>query len=91
MIEPVVPMQPVEMDEPFDHPDYLYQIKWDGVRMLTYLDETGLRFVNRRLNDRTEIYPDLHSIREGIRARSVILDGEVVAMGERASLPFPRS
>jgi bifunctional non-homologous end joining protein LigD len=80
-LQPLVPMQPTLTEEPFDHPDWVYQIKWDGVRVLTYHDESGLRLVNRRLNERTANYPELHFLKEHLRARSAILDGEIIAFG----------
>ncbi|KEO84312.1 hypothetical protein EL26_05965 [Tumebacillus flagellatus] len=88
-MEPVVPMQPVQVDEPFDDPKWLYQIKWDGVRMLTYLDESAVRLVNRKLNDHTVKYPDLTSVLpEQVRAKSVVLDGEIVGFGEDGKPSF---
>jgi bifunctional non-homologous end joining protein LigD len=89
MIEPVVPMQPVPVDEPFDDPKWLYQIKWDGVRMLTYLDESGVRLVNRKLRDHTLKYPDLTAVLpEQVRSKSVVLDGEIVGFGEDGKPSF---
>jgi bifunctional non-homologous end joining protein LigD len=89
MIEPVVPMQPVQVDEPFDDPRWLYQIKWDGVRMLSYMDSDGVRLVNRKLNDHTVKYPDLTAALPGqVRAESLILDGEIVGFGEDGKPAF---
>ena len=80
-LQPVVPMQPVQVDEPFDDPRYTYQIKWDGVRLLTYLDINGLQLFNRKLRPRTYIYPEMQELKKWLRASSVILDGEMVALG----------
>lgn len=81
MIQPFIPMAMVLVDEPFDDPNYLYQIKWDGVRMVAYLDESGVRLVNRRLNDHTDNYPELQALPSMIKGRSAVLDGEIVAIG----------
>ncbi|PWK15569.1 RNA ligase family protein [Tumebacillus permanentifrigoris] len=92
MIEPVVPMQPVQVDEPFDDSKWLYQIKWDGVRMLSYFDADGVRLVNRKLRDHTFKYPDLTTaLAEQVRAKSVILDGEIVGFGEDGKPTFSAS
>ena len=80
-LQPVVPMQPVMVDKPFDDPRYTYQIKWDGVRVLTYLDINGLQLFNRKLRPRTFIYPEMQELKKWLRATSVILDGEMVALG----------
>lgn len=33
----IAPMEPVSMSKPFDDRRFLYQVKWDGIRMLSYL------------------------------------------------------
>ncbi|TCP59279.1 bifunctional non-homologous end joining protein LigD [Tumebacillus sp. BK434] len=79
--KPLDPMALLMVDEPFDDPHHLAQIKWDGVRMLAYLDETGLSLFNRRQNERTDQYPELQELKTQVKARSLILDGEIVALG----------
>lgn len=81
MIDPVVPMQPVPRDEPFDDPDWLYQIKWDGVRILAYLEDGDVQYVNRKLRPRTANYADMLMVKEQVKARSVVLDGEMIGLG----------
>ncbi|HEU4964723.1 MAG TPA: non-homologous end-joining DNA ligase [Bacilli bacterium] len=88
MIDPIIPMQPTLVEQPFDDPGHTYQIKWDGVRMLAYLDGDGVRLVNRKLNDRTDVYPELQALKEQVQGRSAILDGEIVALGEDGKPSF---
>jgi ATP-dependent DNA ligase len=35
--------------EPFDHPDYLFELKHDGFRALAYIEEYDCRLVSRNL------------------------------------------
>jgi len=35
--------------DPFDSPDHLYEIKWDGTRCILFADEIGIRQQNRTL------------------------------------------
>lgn len=86
--KPLDPMALVMVEEPFDDPNHIAQIKWDGVRMLTYLDETGLSLFNRRKNERTANYPELQELKTQVKARSLILDGEIVALGEGGKPTF---
>jgi DNA ligase D-like protein (predicted ligase) len=68
---------------PFDAPDYLFEIKWDGTRTLTFVDHQGYRLLNRRQVDMTERYPEfafLAHLPEG-----TVLDGEMVVL--RAGKP----
>ncbi|BCJ88185.1 DNA ligase [Effusibacillus dendaii] len=55
-------------------------MKWDGVRILSYYDGREHRLFNRKLNERTFHYPELSEIREYCSAKSVILDGEIIAL-----------
>lgn len=63
----------------FDSPDYLYELKLDGVRCLAYLsDKTEL--INKRSLMVAPIYPELKEIHKQNRAKRVILDGELIVM-----------
>jgi ATP-dependent DNA ligase len=64
--------------KPFDSDDYLFEIKWDGTRMLAYIDRDGYRLVNRHGRDRTEPYPELGFLRQF--PAGTILDGEMVVL-----------
>jgi ATP-dependent DNA ligase len=33
---------------PFDHPDWVYEVKWDGFRALAYIDGHQCKLVSRR-------------------------------------------
>ncbi len=75
----LTPMEPVSWSEPFDAPDWLFQVKWDGVRMLSRRDQTGVRLINRRGHERTEQYPELTSLLAALPVGTVV-DGEVVVL-----------
>lgn len=82
-------MVPLSRKEPLDSPGYIYQIKWDGVRILSLLEERGVILKNRRGSPRTEQYPELQELAKLANARSAVLDGEVIAL--TAGKPsFPR-
>jgi bifunctional non-homologous end joining protein LigD len=78
-LEPIVPFEPVAADDIPAGPQWVAQIKWDGVRMLVYFDGSATKLANRRLHDRTMQYPELADARRYVRAKSAILDGEIVA------------
>jgi ATP-dependent DNA ligase len=63
---------------PFDSDEHLFEIKWDGTRMLTWVENGGYRLVNRWRADRTDTYPELAFL-AGLPAGTV-LDGEVVVL-----------
>lgn len=76
---------------PLVDPRNAAQVKWDGVRMLAFLDRGEVRLQNRGLRDRTPVYPDLiRALSTQVRARAAILDGEVFVLGEGQRPSFPR-
>lgn len=87
---PVRPMEPVTGDAAFDSADTLFQVKWDGVRILAYIyPDTSIRLFNRRLAERTAQYPDITRALEGL-CGGTVLDGEAIAPGADGKPDFPR-
>jgi bifunctional non-homologous end joining protein LigD len=80
-MEPILPMEPMMSDRVPTGREWTHQIKWDGVRCLTYFDGKTVRLFNRKLRERTRHYPELVDVRSYCEAESVILDGEVIAFG----------
>jgi bifunctional non-homologous end joining protein LigD len=76
------PMLASLVEEPFDNPQWLFEIKWDGYRALAFLDGGKTRLVSRNQNDMTSQYPELRDLPNYVRARTAILDGEVVALDD---------
>ncbi|MET3846270.1 RNA ligase family protein [Paenibacillus sp. OAE614] len=79
-LTPIVPFEPVMTDFLPSGEQWIAQIKWDGVRMITYYDGGEVQLVNRKGNNRTRQYPELLDIASYCRADSVILDGEIIAL-----------
>lgn len=80
-MKPILPMEPkISVTVPKGE-DWISQVKWDGVRILTYYDGQAVRLYNRKPYERTEHYPELIDIKSYCNANSVILDGEVIALG----------
>ncbi|WFR62535.1 RNA ligase family protein [Paenibacillus amylolyticus] len=87
MFKPLIPFEPVSRDTLPTGPQWIAQVKWDGVRMLAYEDGQELRLVNRRLHDRTAQYPELVTPRNLCSGSSYILDGEVIALDPDTGKP----
>jgi len=64
--------------KPFDSDDFLFEIKWEGTRMLAYIEKSGYRLINRHGRHRTEQYPELGFL--GHFPAGTILDGEMVVL-----------
>ncbi|MBP1995004.1 ATP-dependent DNA ligase [Paenibacillus eucommiae] len=78
---PVTPFEPVRDSSVPDGEQWIHQIKWDGVRMLSYFDGKECRLFNRKGNERTQNYPELVDVRSYSAAGSFIMDGEIIALG----------
>jgi bifunctional non-homologous end joining protein LigD len=82
------PMLAESVEEPFDGPDWLFEIKWDGYRAVAFLENGKARLVSRNQNDLTPRYPELKDLPQSVKAKTAILDGEVVALDEKGRASF---
>ncbi len=74
---------------PFDSDDYLYEIKWDGIRALGFFGEGRARLQGRKLTDSSERYPEIVAGLEALPGEG-ILDGEIVVLDEEGRPDFQR-
>jgi len=84
----IYPMLAESVEKPFDGPDWLFEIKWDGYRAVAFLENGKVRLVSRNQNELTERYPELHDLARQVKAKQAILDGEVVALDEEGRPSF---
>jgi bifunctional non-homologous end joining protein LigD len=82
------PMLATSIDKPFDSSDWLFEIKWDGYRAVAFVHDGGLRLVSRNQNDLTAQFADLAALPQFVKARSAILDGEIVALDDQGRPSF---
>lgn len=73
-------MEPNSRREIMGGNDYVYQVKWDGVRMLAYVEDDQVRLINKRLHLRTVQYPELQQLPRLLSGHSAILDGEIIVL-----------
>lgn len=88
MPERVVPMLATAGQLPRDDGAFAYEIKWDGVRAVSYIRDGHLHVESRNLNDITNRYPEIHPIVEALDGHAAVLDGEVVAFDESGRPSF---
>lgn len=64
---------------PFDHPDWLFELKYDGFRALAYVDDSKVQLVSRKGN----IYKSFTHFRKALAQTlpPAVLDGEIVHGG----------
>src|SRR5580704_16947285 len=82
------PMLATLADHPFSDPNWLFEIKWDGVRALAWIDNGALTLRARSGADITGRYPELASLPTALSARQAVLDGEIAALDARGLSDF---
>src|SRR5215467_302856 len=74
------PMLATSVEDPFDDPAWLYEIKWDGYRAVAFIENGKLRLVSRTQNDLTAQFGELKDIPKYVKVKTAVLDGEIVAL-----------
>lgn len=75
----LTPMLPTLAEHAFSHPDWIFEPKLDGIRVVALVREEAVKLLSRLGSDATSRYPAL--IRElGRQEREMVLDGEIVAL-----------
>jgi bifunctional non-homologous end joining protein LigD len=73
---------------PPSDPKWIYEVKWDGVRALCYIQNGQVRMVSRNGNAIDRQYPELSILPHHIKAQTAIVDGEIAALNERGVPSF---
>src|SRR5712691_4013307 len=84
----VEPMLATLAEHPFSDPNWLFEIKWDGVRAVARIENGALALRSRNAIDIAQRYPELAALPEALSARQAILDGEIVALDAHGHSDF---
>ena len=86
------PLRPMlaKTGKAFDDENYFFEPKWDGLRAILFFQGRRIELQNRNLRDATGSYPELQKISDRIKAKTVIMDGEVVVLREDGIPDFGR-
>ncbi|WP_181320385.1 hypothetical protein [Saccharothrix carnea] len=57
------------------------EFKWDGYRGVAYCQGDRVRMLSRNQLELIDRFPELRVLRELLHGRTVVLDGEIVALG----------
>lgn len=75
----IKPMLISEMKSPFNSPDWIYELKLDGIRCLAYLNELETDLRNKRNMKLLPRFPELRQIHQQVTGKC-ILDGELIIL-----------
>ena len=73
---------------PGEDADWLYELKFDGYRLLCRLDQGHARLLTRAGNDWTRQFPEFVAALEALPVSSAVLDGEAVVLDARGRSSF---
>jgi bifunctional non-homologous end joining protein LigD len=72
--------------EPFDNPDYIFELKHDGFRSVVYLQNGECKLISRNLKSLR--FESLKTALGKLPVKNAILDGEIVVLDERGVSQF---
>lgn len=78
--DPIEPMLANSKKSVPDTDEFLYEVKWDGIRAMISLDEGEVRILSRNQRDITVAFPELLVPDESFRGSSLLIDTEIVCL-----------
>jgi bifunctional non-homologous end joining protein LigD len=82
----VKPMKATLVDEPFDDPNWVYEVKWDGYRALAFMDKNGVELISRNNIPFDKYYP-INKLLNDWKINAVI-DGEILVLNDKGVSDF---
>jgi bifunctional non-homologous end joining protein LigD len=77
-------------DRPFSDPEWLFEVKWDGVRGLAFVADGKISVKSRAGREIVAEYPEVEDLRRQLNAREAIVDGEIVALDDDGRSNFQK-
>ena len=84
----IEPMKARLVDEPPKHGDWLYELKFDGIRAMATKNDRKVSLVSRNGNKLDGRFPEIVEAVKNLRVREYVIDGEVVALDEDGRSSF---
>ncbi len=86
----IAPMLATLIDKPFSDPGWLFELKWDGMRVLASVSGGSCELRSRRGRAVTSQFPELERLPSLLSAKEAIVDGEAVVLDEEGRPDFGR-
>lgn len=83
----IKPMLATLVDEPFDDPDWIFEIKWDGYRALAFTKKDDVQLLSRGNKQFNEKFYPIYDILKTWNM-DLVLDGEIVVINEKGGSNF---
>jgi bifunctional non-homologous end joining protein LigD len=83
----IIPMLATAVREPFDHPDWIFEVKWDGYRAVAEIRDREVTLYSRNLISFNKKFPPIVESLRKLRLDAV-LDGEMVVVDDQGRPDF---
>ena len=87
MLPRIQPIAPKRIQAPFDHAEFVYEVKMDGWRCLAYVEDGTCKLISRKQNQFKSFTPLAASVAK-LRVQNAIIDGEVVCLDKDGKSVF---
>lgn len=84
------PLLATLVEKAFSDPDWVYELKWDGIRAVGFVRNGKCELRSRLGRSLTAHYPELAVLAERLAAAEAIVDGEIVALDEQGRSDFEK-
>lgn len=82
------PMAAYSADHPPEGAGWIYEVKWDGVRALCFIEGGSMTMLSRNGNSFDRQYPELSVVPHYVEAQTAILDGEIAVFDAKGRSDF---
>ncbi len=76
--------------EPPESSDFVFEVKWDGIRAMISIEEGEMRIRSRNQHDITQKFPELLIPEKSFRATNGVFDAEIVCLDAEGRPNFKR-
>jgi len=84
----VEPMKPRLVETPPTGGDWLYELKFDGIRAIAVKDGSKVSLLSRNRNELRRRFPEMADVVKKLSIRECVIDGEIVALDEEGRSSF---
>ncbi len=84
----IAPMKPRLMEAPPAEGDWIYELKFDGIRLIAVKEGTKVNLISRNENELRARFPEVAKAIAALPIEDCVIDGEVVALDEKGRSSF---
>src|SRR6516225_8756252 len=84
----IEPMKAKLVEKPLATGDWIYELKFDGIRLIAIKDHEKVSLLSRNQNDLSARFPEIVDAIKSLPAHECVVDGEVVALDEEGRSSF---